>query len=158
MFPSDGGHELALRGQRPHDPAPPVTRVRFFAGVHQTVCHQYSDIPSHGRPVSPEHGSQLRNRRRILSYRIENANPLRSEYPKQIRGIFKGQAHFGKQPFAAIQLLRTRRRSPEKSVGGARAQPFDTLNRLIHLPASPLPVSTARTLPPETVSPGTGSR
>ncbi len=130
---SDGRHKLALRGKRTHDLSPSVTRVRFFMGVHQSECRQYPDIPSHGRPVSLENGSQFGNRRGILSHSVENTNPLRRQHPNQVGRIFKGQAHLRKQPCAAIQLLRTSRGSPEKRICSARPHPFETLNFLVHL-------------------------
>lgn len=78
---SDGCHKLALRGKRRDDLAPSVTRVCFFMDFHQPKCRQYPDIASHGGPVPLENGGQLRDRRRILSYRRENTNPLLREHP-----------------------------------------------------------------------------
>jgi hypothetical protein len=117
---SNGRHEFAFRGERTHDLSPSVTRIRFFVDFNQPECGQNPDIPPHGRPVSLENGSELRNGRWIPSYRIENANPLRSEHPKQIGGILKSQAHLRKQPLGAIQLLCASSRSPEKGIRGAR--------------------------------------
>jgi hypothetical protein len=129
---SDGRHQHALRGKRPDDLSPSVTRVRFFTGVHQPECRQYPDIASYGRPVSLENSCQFRNRRRIPSYRVENTNPLRREHSKQIGGIFERQAHLRKQPLAAIHLLRASRRPLEKSA----AHSLGTSHPLVHLPAS----------------------
>lgn len=97
-----------------------MTRIRLFMGFHQSECRQYPDIPSDGRPVSLENGSQFRNRRRIPSHRMENTNPLHREHSKKIGRIFKSQAHLRKQLFTAIQISRASRRSSKKGIRGIR--------------------------------------
>ncbi len=82
-----------------------MARVRPFMNFHQTERRQYSNIPSDCGPVSLENCRQFRNRRRMYSYCLQNANPLLSEHPDQIGGIFKGQTHLRKERFAAIQFL-----------------------------------------------------
>jgi hypothetical protein len=133
---SDSSHKLALRGKRPHDLSPSVTGVHLFTSAHQPERRQYPDIPSDRRPVSFEDGGQLRNRRRFPSYCVENTNSLNRQHAQQVGGIFECQAHFRQQSVATIQLLRTSCRSPEKSIGGARAHSFESLNRLVYFVAS----------------------
>jgi hypothetical protein len=126
-------------------------------GFHQPECHQDPDIPPPGRPISLENGSEPRNSGWIPPYRVENTNPLRREHSKQIGEIFKGQAHLWKQAFAAIRLLRTSRRSPEKGILGAVPIRLTRLIVLfIFLPPS-FPVSKVRALFPNHLQ-ATGNR
>ena len=158
---SDGRYQFALRGQRPHDPSPPVTGVRLFTGGHQSEHRQYPHVPPHGRPVTLENGGQFGKRRRILSYRVEDTNPLGGEHPEQVGGVFKRQTHFRKQPFAAIQFSRTRGRSRQESLGGTRAHSCDCLNCLLHPVASrssPLRAPIIRAVHPESASQAKRSR
>jgi hypothetical protein len=96
-------------------------------GLDQAECRQNPDVASHGRPVSLKHMSQFRNRRRIPSHRIENANTLRSQYANQIGGIFKRQAHLRKQPFTRSSLCARTADLPKK----ASVVPVPTRLRLL---------------------------